>query len=314
VTTRATATRPAPEILARAAAGHHPSGLAVDGQHLYFTVRDTGELRRVPKTGGEVSSLAVAQKGASELLCRAGWLYWWNAWGNELVRMPAAGGPREVLAAEARFDLPLAADDAHLYWVRTPGRRSQIVRTPLSGGAPEVIAERQTNVSSLALDDEHVYWTTLGTRAKEYADGGVARAAKGGGEAELISSPETSARAVARAGKEIYFAAFGPVSERARGGAIRRRPARGGDITTLAGGLRGPSDIAVDSRYVYWLDYFRAELWRVPRAGGAPEQLASGARGEVGYALAADERALYWIQGAFLTQGGWSVVRLPKPR
>jgi hypothetical protein len=158
-----------PRTLATGRTG--PYGLAVDDQYVYWA--DTpfendaltqGSLLRVPKTGGQIVTLATSPEPYF-LLVAKGWLYWSDL-GGFVLRVPSAGGSVETIADNQLAPAALATDGLSLYWteVGTPhGTPGSIVRWSLAGGQPATLVADTHSPLGIAVDDASVYWTAAST-------------------------------------------------------------------------------------------------------------------------------------------------------
>jgi hypothetical protein len=63
-------------------------------------------------------------------------------------------------------------------------------------------------------------------------------------------------------------------------------------LVVLYTDVTGPLNVTVDASYLYWTNNQSGAIWRVPIAGGAPTQLASGPAGAWG--IAVDSAQVYW--------------------
>ena len=105
------------------------------------------DIVRVPKAGGTTDKLVVALPQPRGLAVRGGYVYWANGLGGALARAPESGGPPETLGAANSPDMVMA-DDTHAYWVDRGTNR--ILRVAVdNSGATEVVD------SDLAIQNLH---------------------------------------------------------------------------------------------------------------------------------------------------------------
>ncbi len=160
----------------------------------------------------------------------------------------------------------------------------------------------------------------------------------------LASSPRQEARSVATDGVRVYFTTWGHEGDQ-NGGMILSAPVSGGDATTLATGEGTTTDILVDARNVYWMNYGDAlrvipkeggtprtlmnvdqpmsftvdeawayvtttgGIWRVAIAGGTPEKIVDARASE---AIAVDDAHVYWIDRGTSGDDSTSLSRVAK--
>ncbi|XYI02444.1 hypothetical protein ACMHYB_22895 [Sorangium sp. So ce1128] len=91
--------------------GGSPSGMAVDADSVYVSIRSVG-IVRLPKAGGVATTVATG--AASYLAADAERLYWFD--GSSLVATCKNGGGRQVVATGMSDPRGIAVDDSQLYW------------------------------------------------------------------------------------------------------------------------------------------------------------------------------------------------------
>ena len=165
-----------------------PMDVVLDDGWLYYVEGDTqydptaGKVHRVPAAGGPPQLLAEGLAHPWAIETDAAFAYWCDFHGSSVARVPKAGGVSEVLNAELNRPSGLALDGTHAYLETDDG----IFRVPLAGGD----AERVSSVISrgLAVDGTHVYWTTHAYDEPGYAPGTLLRTQKDGtGPVEAVA-------------------------------------------------------------------------------------------------------------------------------
>lgn len=80
----------------------HPTGIRIDETHVYFACEDDESLRRIPKAGGAVQTLATQQQNADSMAVDSTWLYW-TAWGGApallRTKKDGSGSPAVLLGS-----------------------------------------------------------------------------------------------------------------------------------------------------------------------------------------------------------------------
>jgi hypothetical protein len=109
-----------------------------DGGIIYRLALDT--------KGAVPALLADAQDAPGGILLVGGMLYWTNHSGGQVMRIPVAGGIREVVADGQNHPRALANDDQRLFWVNegTDAGDGSVMTIGFDGGAPALISTDST--------------------------------------------------------------------------------------------------------------------------------------------------------------------------
>lgn len=98
--------------------------LAIDGDDIYWLSDGTSEnswtdgaLYTVKKSGGEPTQLATSLHGATRLAVDATHVYWTEAYGMLIRKVPRSGGDAVTLATSDGNPQGIAVDDHAVYWV-----------------------------------------------------------------------------------------------------------------------------------------------------------------------------------------------------
>lgn len=168
--------------------------------------------------------------------------------------------------------LALAADADSVYWTNADG---EVLRSPKSGGAVERIALGPPGSDALALDESWVYW---GCHHEQL----VLCAPRAGGEIRVVAAGQQGVWGLCADADEVYWACCGSASGRGQIVRLTRRGAApkgesGGEIEVVQQGLDRPAWLLLDREFIYWSTarMVSGEIWRAPRAGGAPLRLAA---------------------------------------
>lgn len=140
------------------------------------------------------------------------------------------------------------------------------------GGGPWVGAVTGAGgpVWALAADARVAFWVE---RAGEDAPSRLMRAVPGGGPAVVVAEAEpadpmwSTSSPMALDGDDLVFAWPGDPT-------LRRVGVTGGEVTTLATPEQ-VSGLALGPGWAYWTAHDEGRVWRVPRAGGPAEELAT---------------------------------------
>ncbi len=257
-----------------------PMSPALSGDHVYFSDNSPtrGVIRRVPKSGGEVSEVAGdlqimdsgSARGPSGLIVAGSHLFGhYGGYGTlNVFRLPLAGGIPETLMSLSGGIL-LSAEESRVWYSRG---FSQVVQMNLSTG------ESQTQTSGVwprgyASDAAAVYYI-------DYSSKHVWRLDKASGEVQVIRAGTGSEGHLAEGGDFLFLNLAG---------SIHRFPKNGGEDTVIVTGAFGGGQ-ASDGQYLYFLKEGRIRA--IPVAGGAEIDLAPGPNGET--EIAVDSTHVFW--------------------
>lgn len=97
------------------------SDMIIDDSHIYFSENDTGYIKRIAKSGGNISTLSQAglQFSWHDLTVDTSTLYWIDQ--LNIGKVPAAGGSTEFISRgplwmDASTPASIVNDDINLYW------------------------------------------------------------------------------------------------------------------------------------------------------------------------------------------------------
>jgi hypothetical protein len=137
--------------------------------------------------------LAADENEAAGLAVDATYIYWSRLVSGEIVRMPKTGGAPEVIASGQVRPWAVAVDDARVYWaaegnavagVDTP-TGGQIASAPKAGGAITIVAPNEQRPTTLVLDGGMIYF---GDGPWGDTNGAIKRVPKTGGAVQTLAS------------------------------------------------------------------------------------------------------------------------------
>ena len=207
-------------------------------------------------------------------------------WTSDTIqRIPVGGGTPSTVASATGliYHRALALDDTHVYF----GDNLGIKRVPKAGGAVETLATTEWS-EKLAVDDSFLYWTEDDPLGEE----AIRRIPQAGGSVQTILSGAN----VDAPGAIVVDDTYVYWTERSNS-RVARVAKGGGTPSTLvaAQGSYVGGAIAVDDTHVYWTDTTGSSdgrVRRVPKAGGAIDDLALGLLGPGAVNLSASH--VYW--------------------
>jgi hypothetical protein len=223
----------------------YPEGIAANASAYYWVNYDNalaqgpwGAVRRLPRGGGNVSSVVSSVFFGEGVLADEGQIFWTEQRGL-MTDIPFG-----VLGSEAHFHF--ATDGTNLFYFT----QDSLWRVRKSGGTPLRLAEA-ADTRDVASSASWIVWA-------EEASGRIRRA--------CASTPEpvqdiavSQSRPWALASREgwVYWAE--------RGGAVKRAPLAGGAATVLATGRTNTISLVVDTQHVYLVDFDTGRLTRMLR-------------------------------------------------
>jgi len=238
-----------------------PHSVAVDSTHVYWGSGD-GTVKKVPISGGTVTTLASGQGAVPGLAVDGTHVYWVSFhsgyWDDGTVKeVPISGGSVTTLASDQGRVSSLAVDATHVYWANLlpnddgPGAGT-LSEVPVGGGAVTTLASGQGWPGSVAVDGTYVYWTSQG-------NGTVNKIPVGGGTVTALATGQGGPTPLAVDSTRVYWVNYND-------GTVNSVPLGGGAVTTLASG-QSAETLAVDGTHVYWTG--SGALKEVPVGGGA---------------------------------------------
>ena len=157
------------------ASGHAVRGVAVDGQHVYFTTNDfpgAGVFRVEKRIGATPTAIARDQLHAWGILLDGERVYWtdYGLQGQDGAVFSALkdGSDRRTLARTQVESIgaggapTVAVDETHVYWVESDYERGRVMRVRKGGSEITVLAADQKGPNGVAVDRCGVYWSNIG--------------------------------------------------------------------------------------------------------------------------------------------------------
>ena len=207
---------------------------------------------------------------------------------NEVVKLPAGGGPQTTVGSGLSSPNGVAVDASGNVFIADSGN-GRVVEVPAGGGPQTTVGSGLSYPDAVAVDaagDVFIGDTGLGQVVKVPAGGGPQTTVGSG-----LSAPEGVA--VDAAG-DVFIADPGL-------GQVVEVPAGGGPQTTVGSGLSFPQGVAVDrAGDVFIADSGLGQVVEVPAGGGAQTTVGSGLSSPLGVAV--DAAGDVFIADVGLTQ------------
>jgi len=232
-------------------AGLPITGMAVRAATVYFTQAGSGKVWFLPLDTLQPHLVASGQQEPWAIAADRTHVYFTTRGTMDhadgaVVRVPAAGGPVQVIAAGLHAPQHLALDDANVYVTDLGSREHDlmdgaVVRIPKGGGPAVVLAAEQRIVTGLAADGKSVYWTSEARRGDE---GRVIRFDLAGGRLVVLASGEGSPGGIALDETTVFWTCYN--------GLVRKVGKQGGKSATVASAQVRPYEIAVGASAIVW--------------------------------------------------------------
>ena len=225
-----------------------PSFIALDATHVYWS--SEAAIRRVPREGGAIETLADAQPIPMGLAVDEGFVYWANHNDPSIRRVPKTGGQWSELAVDIEgggaFSM-VVLDESYVY---ARGNCGEIVRIAKSGGPVEPVVSSEGCIGGIAIDEQWVYY------AVDSHGGAIARVPKSGGVEQVLAPAEVAAAGGYTGGAPgIAVDAERVVWMSSNTGRVLSVPKAGGDVKELATGIHMGQDVVTDGEHVYWSEF-----------------------------------------------------------
>jgi sugar lactone lactonase YvrE len=234
------------------------TGLAVDATYVYWSRLTSGEIVRMPKTGGTPEVIASGQVRPWAVAVDDDRVYWaaeGNAvagvdtpTGGQVASIAKSGGAITVLAPNEQRPTTLAIDGDTIYFGDGPwgDDNGAIKRVPKAGGTVQTLASGLDILWTLAVANGYVGWT---------AESGFTQVAIAGGD--IVQVPGGVGMGVASDGQRFYYGR--PTTD---GMELVAVTAGDSNATVLgAGSIASDATrlvanaVASDAAHVFWLDY-----------------------------------------------------------
>lgn len=219
--------------------------------------------------------------------------------GARILRVAKAkgGAEPEVIASDAGEPRWMTVRDGFAYWTSQP---LGVFRVPLSGGQPSLLAASNVYVGPLAADKNNVYVSD------SQAFGAILSVPIEGGALLPLVSFVWIPVGLAVDEQAVYFGASDPSQE-----TLHRFGLSDQQDTVLAKAGGSPYFIDIDETHVYWTTHAASgRVFRVPKTGGEPSQIAGIFDQPCGFALWG-AHIYFTVAGLAADQSGF-IARVPK--
>lgn len=168
-----------PEILYSIAINQNDVGfisdIATDDAFLYWTESNYSAVRRMPISGGIVTTLSSSFTSRVQQIALAnGFVYWAEELpsGDSIIKMPVAGGPPNTIASNIQGLTGLEVDSNSAYFAEY--ETGDIRKVSVNGGTVTTLFDGSAfhSPSSITQDQTHIYWSHQTQVARVSKNGG----------------------------------------------------------------------------------------------------------------------------------------------
>ncbi|MEW6128691.1 MAG: C25 family cysteine peptidase [Acidobacteriota bacterium] len=256
----------------------NPMGVAVDATNIYWLEQSSGELKKMPKMGGAMTTLASGLSNPRLLVVNGDFLYFTEDTSPYRIGKIAISGGSITTLINVPPDLQdslgakgLAVDGTYVYWTEGCCGSGKVRKIPVGGGAATLLAQgvQGGNPKGLALDESFVYFVDWGC----CCSGGIHRVSKAGGAVTALGTGLLCGPTNLAVDEDfVYWAEAGNVPGNS---SVNKIAKSGGATIALAGGVESPVQVAIDAAYVYVTASGSSLVKKVPKAGGTAINLAT---------------------------------------
>jgi hypothetical protein len=293
----------------------NPNSLAADSKNVYWADADDGTVMMADTAVGTPMVVVMGLQDPQRLVGAGGdltdanpsALNWVEPTGGQVGNASVSLQFGPYVGAPVTGVNPRAVTPGGLYWTN---------QAP-SGGVPQgsIMTHDLANPASgykwIALGGQPDRLAFAGTSGNliftmnVYGDHGLWIVAGVSTATPVVLVPNVEPAGLAADDTFAYWA------DGATSGSVAKVSLAGGTPTVVASGQPGPTDVAIDTLYIYWLTQGKSPgagaVMKAPLAGGPPTTLASGQEAPRGLLLFKSD--VYWVTGAM---GQGAVKRVPR--
>jgi hypothetical protein len=225
--------------------------IAVDSENVYWTNlsdQSHGSVMSLPIHGAVPVTLAAGGDPGGIALDATS-IYWTDAFGGTVIKMPKCGGAPTTLATKQYGAGVIATNTTQACWTLNngnfPDTPVSVVCMSSSGGTQFTVASGSAVYWGLALDETAAYLI----EGDGSGAGTILAAPLAGGTPLTLGAGDPAGIAVDDTNVYWTTAPFDGGT-----GSLIRVPKQGGVAVTLVAGQNDPGSVAVDAQRVYWTD------------------------------------------------------------
>ena len=266
--------------------------LVVDGEVYFSEYYGQGVntfVKSVPTAGGAVTTRAtipaahVSRGPVNTLYADQTHLYGFSSGyvNASIWKVPLAGGSPTYLRTGIGGGSLHGIDDNYIYFDTSFAGNGGIRRMPKNGGVDVAHSTQGTWARRSSYDDNYIFWQDHNTKnfyRTEFASGGTI----------LVGSNPGNEHGIYTDSQNLFWVNSG------NAGKVEISDLDGGNRYDLVSNAALTDDLVSDGTYVYYYDNSNQAISRIPKVGGAVENLASIALADLRWMTVSDN-VLYYV-------------------
>lgn len=263
----------------------NPNGVNIDSNCVYWIEYGSGSLKKVPVSGGSVTTLVSGLNSPTGLVLGVNDAYFGENVGLNAARIKKVskmGGSVTTIVSNLYSISKLCFDNDYIYFTDFEGGKIQ--KLPISGGSVTTLSSQTSSPSGIIVDSNFVYWV-------EFTNpGALKKVSKTGGSTTTLSN-NSNTIGIAIDNNYVYWAE----NVYSNQGKINKVPVGGGSNIILAGGLNYAWDLCIDNNNAYWVEYrTNGAIKQASLNGGNIQTIVNNVNEPV--SIVSDDSYVYWIE------------------
>jgi hypothetical protein len=227
-----------------------PHGVKSNGQWVYWTNVQTGQIMRADPNGMNVKTLVQNQLSPIFLTLDSTYVFWINNGDGSIWRAGLDGSnPTKLFDGYGAMHSGMITNAGPwVFWASSSnGVIGAVAKDNNNPAMAVMLAQNQARPFSIETDGSSLYWGNRGNT--QMGQGSIQKLSMmNPGTPQPIATMQTNPHGISTDGQNVYW------SNAAMAGTINKVSTMGGQVTTLATNQTWPDCTAVDSKSVYWIN------------------------------------------------------------